>query len=809
MVVFRVTTLNQKRGRLKSGITLAIMLIVLFLGIEPTLGVSHLSAVFPVHNVDTGKDYATIQAAIDDSNTNDGHTILVDSGIYYENVQLWKSLKLIGEDPYTTVIDGNGKTVLNMQGHLYPLEDVTVSGFTMRNGSFGMLVSHILGKANITNNIVNDNIVGISATIFGENIFFRKNSLLNNIYGFDVRGVVDVDTTNTINGKPIYFFVNQNNILVDPTTFPDVGYIALIKCANITVKDLTLSSNGQGILLKDDQNITLLHNKILNNLYGIDADTLSRSLFVDNIISHNGLGMFLFNSRFNNLIQNRFENNTFLNVPSKELLPRLTEGYYGDSGATSFFWASNNTMIGNTIANNDEGIDLVSSGDNTLRNNTLTNNTLNFGVRGFRRFSYFENDIDSSNTVNGKSIIYWVNQRGQQVPLDAGYVALINCTYITIKNLNLSKNRQGVLVVSSNNSIIDGNKISEVAYGILIQDSYKQIPGPVYPSVNDTLSDNEVTACGTGILIRSGWNHVVSFNNLSHNLAGIIMKGTSSMSMILGNTVTNSTWQGYGNWPHESWAYEIAYYYGCTGIIVEGHSNLIRENTVAYNDIGMTVGLITLRGNNEIYHNNFIRNTGCQLQIGSRNTWDNGYPSGGNYWSDYTGVDLYHGPYQNQTGSDRIGDTPYLLDKWTIPDTPPEGKNQHDNYPLMNPWAPPGVFADLARRKAWPEHFHFDISKDEDGYQTFYAKLANNGNRTVWGKTVFNVTKENGTSFITETNSVLMDAEKICDLSANFGPLSEKDTGQYLVSVTCWYSNNKIAWAQGEKRKTFKFTIIP
>jgi hypothetical protein len=57
--------------------------------------------------------------------------------------------------------------------------------------------------------------------------------------------------------------------------------------------------------------------------------------------------------------------------------------------------------------------------------------------------------------------------------------------------------------------------------------------------------------------------------------------------------------------------------------------------------------------------------------------WDDGYPSGGNYWSDYRGVDLYSGPYQNETGSDGIGDTPYVIDE-----------NNVDHYPLMNPWTP-------------------------------------------------------------------------------------------------------------------------
>ncbi len=54
-------------------------------------------------------------------------------------------------------------------------------------------------------------------------------------------------------------------------------------------------------------------------------------------------------------------------------------------------------------------------------------------------------------------------------------------------------------------------------------------------------------------------------------------------------------------------------------------------------------------------------------------TWDNGYPSGGNYWIGYVSNDTFKGPYQNITGSDGIADTPYTIDADDI-----------DHYPLMN-----------------------------------------------------------------------------------------------------------------------------
>ena len=58
---------------------------------------------------------------------------------------------------------------------------------------------------------------------------------------------------------------------------------------------------------------------------------------------------------------------------------------------------------------------------------------------------------------------------------------------------------------------------------------------------------------------------------------------------------------------------------------------------------------------NKIFHNNFEMNS-IQAYVETSslgNVWDNGYPSGGNYWSDYNGIDANH---------DGIGDVPYVID---------------------------------------------------------------------------------------------------------------------------------------------------
>ncbi|MDH5771031.1 MAG: Ig-like domain repeat protein, partial [Candidatus Bathyarchaeota archaeon] len=63
----------------------------------------------------------------------------------------------------------------------------------------------------------------------------------------------------------------------------------------------------------------------------------------------------------------------------------------------------------------------------------------------------------------------------------------------------------------------------------------------------------------------------------------------------------------------------------------------------------------------------------------SINVWDDNYPSGGNYWSNYLGVDLKSGPSQDQPGSDGLGDVPYIIDDYN-----------RDRYPLvLQPEQPP------------------------------------------------------------------------------------------------------------------------
>ena len=105
---------------------------------------------------------------------------------------------------------------------------------------------------------------------------------------------------------------------------------------------------------------------------------------------------------------------------------------------------------------------------------------------------------------------------------------------------------------------------------------------------------------------------------------------------------------------------------------VGANGNKVYKNVISGNQIVLNMANSE---ENVIYHNNFLATVQITVLATGNNAWDNGYPSGGNYWSTYAGVDEKGGPYQNVTGADGIGDTPYVI-----------ATNGTDRYPLMKPW---------------------------------------------------------------------------------------------------------------------------
>jgi len=210
---------------------------------------------------------------------------------------------------------------------------------------------------------------------------------------------------------------------------------------------------------------------------------------------------------------------------------------------------------------------------------------------------------------------------------------------VTIKNLEIKDFAVGIDLHSFNKGVISGNTITNNGDGIQI----------------------------SGFGQFSSYGNIVSGNVITDNENGIIIEGAVGCNVISGNTIMNN-----GN-------------YGIALITwMPLHSpatrNIICGNTITNNSKGIYLSECS---NNRFYHNNFVNNDEQAIVDNAANFWDDGYPSGGNYWSDYAGVDgyqgaRYEGADQSVLGGDGIGDISYVIDA-----------NNTDFYPLMKTWDSP------------------------------------------------------------------------------------------------------------------------
>jgi parallel beta-helix repeat protein len=502
---------------------------------------------FPVRNLNTTFGYQTIQQAICAGATSDGQVLSVKPGTYRENLVVNKTLSIVGDDKATTIIDGgNHGTAVSITQNGVKLE-----GFTVRNSGTNQgagIYLNSVNNCNIANNNVEANYYGIYLNYSGSNTL-RSNAMDGNVYNLGVDGnesshfINDIDSSNTINGKKVYYLLNAGNFDFNPSTYPDVGYLALINCTGITVQGLNLSGNHNGLLLVGTQNSTITDNE---------------------------------------------------------------------------------------VANCNEGVRLIGSQNNVLRNNRLSGNAYNFWVQ-----NGLVNDADSSNTVNGKPIYYWVNQHDKTVPLDAGYVALINCTGITVQNLDLANNWQSIVLSSTTNSTIKQNQISNSYYGIVLEDA----------SNYNSISANSVTSNVRGIAVSNCNSNSITGDTLSKNQYGAYFR-SSNFTALSENTITANTDHG------------LQFSSGCNNNTLTGNqinNNSIgvefidsSSNSIIQNNLANNNRSIQIHGSSS-YTNiaeNAIANSSCGVEIALDNVISDDYPQygGSGYTSYSSSIDIYMPP---------------------------------------------------------------------------------------------------------------------------------------------------------------------
>jgi parallel beta-helix repeat protein len=302
--------------------------------------------------------------------------------------------------------------------------------------------------------------------------------------------------------------------------------------------------------------------------------------------------------------------------------------------------SGNNTISENIFYNNNCDLYLYSSNDNRILNNII--NSIFGGI--FLRWSS-NNNIEKNNISN------------------AAFIRLsLSSNNNTITNNIIVNGSVGIDGTNIHSNKIIFNKIIGNGSGVGISISDYSMPGPgQMGSYDHLISNNIISNNHIGISLQvidaGGIGVDIFFSIITDNEIGIDCGDSGG---VIQTFVSNCTFEHNNKGIH---TYQLS-----------GINNIINNNFSNNRDYAI---YLNKSHNIVIHHNNFIKNGQVEGQVFDNtdaNIWDDSYPSGGNFWSDYTGVDQYNGPAQNILGNDGIGDTPHIIDS-----------DSQDNYPLKYP----------------------------------------------------------------------------------------------------------------------------
>jgi len=290
------------------------------------------------------------------------------------------------------------------------------------------------------------------------------------------------------------------------------------------------------------------------------------------------------------------------------------------------------------ISNSPSGV-FITSSNLYISGNSVTGSGTAIFLRAPTNVEVSANYVssDPNSPSDGLKVLYgynvWVEQN-TFLNLGTAIGFFRSTSFLISENQVQGSGQTGISIDSSNDFQVTYNQVSDTSGtgdggpGVGVRVSNSGGDGLVVS--NNTIMRNDV-----GISIESSRDVYVSGNTIGGNGVGVIAPG-----------------------PYMTQSGDIA----------------IVQNEISNNGKGV---ILHFTFDSVVYHNNFDNNYVQAIDTNSTsNSWDNGYPSGGNFWSDYGGVDNCSGPNQDMCPSpDGIGDTPYVF------------RDNQDNYPLMNPYS--------------------------------------------------------------------------------------------------------------------------
>jgi parallel beta-helix repeat protein len=476
-----------------------------------------------------------------------------------------------------------------------------------KNNSLGLSP----GDNIVINNKFFNNRIGIElsnyyATTIKNNQFISCGFNFQNCYYTNYYHIIS--NTNTVNGKPVYYWNDVSN----KTVPSGAGQIILFNCSNIKIENQNCSDSTSGIIVLASDYISLRNNTCDSNkrsginIYGSKYVSVSNNSCSNNFygiwIGSVGWNCYWYGKDINRSIieNNRCNKNAFgiiihYNYGSILRRNKCFENRYNGiqiDGSEDII-VFNNTCKSNKLF----GITIYSDGTFKLYNNKMIDCGLNVDIY------YYEssNIICPNNTVNGKPVYFLAGANGTSIPSGAGQVILIDCRNITVKNQNLSNGSIGLFISDSQeikimNNKCNGNKLHGIR---LLYSYYNRIE-------NNTCNNNDYD----GIRLDLDCNYNIIKNNTCNS--------NEKNGMFLDNCRYNKIYDNIFNLNNEIG-------YGQTGCSFD---NLINNNSLNSNELyGFYIG----GPSNNTLTNNKMKYCGIFLD---------GYYSDGWWWNQWDLKDI-------------------------------------------------------------------------------------------------------------------------------------------------------------------------
>ncbi len=414
-----------------------------------------------------GCGFSTIKAAMDAAKP--GDVIKVQSGIYKENIQINKSLTLIGEDIGTgmPIIDAGG-----IDNAVTILADgVTVEGFNLTLGSSA-------GIKVLANNSVLKN-----------NLAFHNDNGISLINSFNSR-LEDNDLL--ANGNGIFIETSHNIALAENKMRDNYYGLFMVSSSSNWLSSNIAEDNNFGIKLDDSENNTLINNQMMRNIYNFGAE------------GYNNISM-------GNLIDSR---------PILYLLRIGNRTIDSSAGAGTVYCldCQNITIRGLNLSNNFYGIYMDNSTGSLIEQNDLRNGYIGIALHESYDIRVSENKV-SDNIEDGIEIADsdYSSVNSNRLENNGRGIFLLRSSYTDINNnliTDVFRKRTGVYLDSSLGTNLTGNSISGNYYGIKI------ISSIMNNLTENTIINNSINITNSSIGIsRTEYENYGSYNLISYHIS--------------------------------------------------------------------------------------------------------------------------------------------------------------------------------------------------------------------------------------------------------------------------------------------------